>query len=284
VLVVSYEDAAGIIRGRFEALGGDLDRLFVLTVGADGGEGEVAFPTDLPELDRHVAETAARLVIVDPISAGIDLAFDSHRDRDVRVVLSQLARLAERRRLALSQIAHLNKEPSLDVYVRVNGSTAFYNASRFVVTVTPDPVEPEWQRIVAAHKFNYGAVPPPERWRVVPETITVNGEPYAVMTMQFVEIADDVSREDVLASRTSEKADEAVVFLRDALDDGEWHDSLGLKALASARRVSERTLKRAAADLEVEYERRGFPSSTWWRLPVGTGPRSPEPGPTSEAA
>jgi hypothetical protein len=198
--------------------------------------------------------------------------------------LGQLARLAERRRLAVLQIAHLNKEPSSDIYLRVNGSTAFYNAARLVLTVTPDPAEPELQRIVAAHKFNYGAIPKPERWRVAPETIEVDGEPYEVMTMQFVEIAEDISREDVLAPRSTDKVDEAAVFLRDALADGDWHDSFGLKALASAKRIRERTLKRASADLEVEVERRGFPSSTYWRLPQSGRPPSPQSGPTEEPA
>jgi hypothetical protein len=88
--------------------------------------------------------------------------------------------------------------------------------------------------------------------------------------MEFVEIADDVSREDVLASRPAgvEKLDEAIAFLKDVLADGDWHDSAGLVTLAGAQKISERTLRRAALDeLEVEHERRGFPSTTWWRLP-----------------
>ena len=76
-------------------------------------------------------------------------------------MLGQLARLAERERLAALQIAHLNKAPGGDPYLRINGSTAFYNASRLVLTVTPDPSDPDWHRLVAAHKFNYGAVPAP---------------------------------------------------------------------------------------------------------------------------
>jgi hypothetical protein len=283
VIVVSYEDAAGaVIRPRFEALGGDIDRLFVLTV--DGGEGEVAFPTDLPELDRHVQETGARLVIVDPVSASIDLKLDAHRDQHVRVVLGQLAKLAEQRRVAHMMLGHLNKQPGVDPYFRINGSSAFYNAARLVVTVTPDPADPEWQRIVAAHKFNYGAVPPPERWRVELKPVDSPDGPFDVMTLRFLEVAADVSREDVLASRRETELDKAAVFLEGALADGDWHDSLGLKALAAAQRISERTLKRAAADLDVDYESRGFPRSTYWRLPQSGQDPAPDVGPTVEPA
>ena len=34
--------------------------------------------------------------MIDPVSASIDLKLDAHKDEDVRVVLGQLAKLAER--------------------------------------------------------------------------------------------------------------------------------------------------------------------------------------------
>jgi hypothetical protein len=90
------------------------------------------------------------------------------------------------------------------------------------------------------------------------------------MKMEFVEVAHDVSRDDVLAPRTpgAEKLDDARTFLEGSLGDGDWHDSAGLVILGRAQGISERTLRRAAFDeLRVEHERRGFPASTWWRLP-----------------
>ena len=83
-------------------------------------------------------------------------------------MLGQLAKLAERERLANLLVGHLNKAPTSDVYLRVGGSGAFFNASRLVVTVTPDPADPDWQRLVVGHKAN-SAHPDPERWRVVGE-------------------------------------------------------------------------------------------------------------------
>ena len=220
-------------------------------------------------------ETKAELVLIDPVSASIDLKLDAHKDQDVRVVLGQLAKIAERERLAVLLNAHLNKTPSSDPYLRINGSTAFYNAARSVLTVTRDPAEPDWQRLVAHHKSNYGPLAAVERWRVEPKTITSADGPIEVMTMQFVEIADDVSREDVLAPRAArpEKTEEALAFLEWALEDGDWHDSAGLVKLAGAQRISERTLRRAALEgLQVAHERRGFPSSSHWRLPSHAKP------------
>ena len=212
-------------------------------------------------------------MLIDPVSASIDLKLDAHRDQDVRVVLGQLAQLAERERLAIFENAHLNKAPCADPYLRINGSTAFYNAARSVLTVTRDPADPDWQRLVAHHKSNYGPLAAGERWRVVPVT---------VMQPARADRGDDAGvrrgrrrrlpRGRARAGRPAEKLDDAVEFLEEALADGEWHDSAGLKALAAARRISERTLKRAAQELEVEHERRGFPSSTWWRSPQSGQP------------
>ena len=149
-------------------------------------------------------------------------------------MLGQLAQLAERERLAVVENAHLNKSPSNDPYLRINGSTAFYNAARSVLTVTRDPADPDWQRLVAHHKSNYGPLADVERWRVEPVSIFSESGPIETMKMEFVEIAEGVSREDVLATHSAgqEKLDEAVAFLEGALADGEWHDSAGLIQLA----------------------------------------------------
>lgn len=283
VLIVSYEDAAEqVLRPRFEALGGNLELVHELYV--DMVDGGISFPADLPDLERHVQDTDARMVLVDPVSASVDLKLDAHRDQDVRVVLGQLAALASRAELSPLLLAHLNKTPSSDPYLRINGSTAFYNAARSVLTVTRDPEEPDWHRLVAHHKSNYGPLAPVERWRVIPKTIIATGGLIDVMTMEFVEVADGVSHNDVLASRpaTVERLEDAIEFLTDALRDGDWHDSAGLKTLAGAQRIAERTLKRAAQELDAEHERRGFPSSTWWRLPQLGQPLTPNLGPTGE--
>jgi hypothetical protein len=269
VLVISYEDAPGaVIRPRFQALGGNLDLLSVLSV--DPADGELTFPSDLPEIGRHVRETGARLLIVDPVSAAIDLKLDTHRDQDVRSVLGQLAKLAERERLANLLIGHLNKAPTSDVYLRVGGSGAFFNASRLVITVTPDPADPDWQRLIVGHKANYGLIPAPERWRVVVKEVDSVTGPVDVMTLEFVEVADDVRREDVLGLPvTAEKRPEAEALLLAELAQGR-RPSSDVKAVGARAGISERTMQRAAAELELIIDEGSTPSGrvTFWSLPA----------------
>jgi AAA domain/Bifunctional DNA primase/polymerase, N-terminal/Primase C terminal 1 (PriCT-1) len=272
-LVVSYEDAAEqVIRPRFEALDGDLERLFELSI--DPLEGSISFPLDLDELNRHAIETEARLIVIDPVSASLDIKLDAHKDRDMRVVLGQLAKLAERLDLAIVMIAHLNKAPGADPYLRINGSTAFYNAARSVLTVTRDGDE-DAHRLVAHHKSNYGMLAPVERWRL--ETVEVPSEsgPLVVARLVFLEVADDVSRDDVLLPpAVPEKRSEAEALIMVELAEGRRLSS-EVKAAGVETGISAATMKRAATELEVVVEEETTDSGrvTFWALPDWLGGR-----------
>lgn len=276
VVIVSYEDAAEeVLRPRVEAAQGDLGRVHeVVTEGLTEID-PVRLPRDLAELVACVNEVEARLVIIDPIVAAIDVALDAHKDQHVRSILGQLVQLAEDAECAVALVGHLNKTPSRDAYIRVANSVAFWNASRSVVLVTEDPEEPDSQRLVGQRKANYARLHPVERHRieeiVLPTTLdAVTGEPIVTSRMTFVEFAEDVNGADLLAPRTASsdagKELRAVEFLVGMLGDRAWHDSAGVKTLAAAQGISERTLKRASQSLGIEHEWRGYPATTWWRL------------------
>jgi KaiC/GvpD/RAD55 family RecA-like ATPase len=274
VVIVSFEDTAEeVLRPRVEAAGGDLGRVHEVVVAGWNGTDPVRLPGDVAELERLVADVQARLVIIDPIVAAIDTALDAHKDQHVRSVLARLDRVARANDCAIAMVGHLNKTPSRDAHIRVANSVAFYNASRSVVLVTPDRDEPERHRLVTQAKANWARLAPVERH--VLEEIQLEqldprtGEAVVTSRMRYLEDAGDVDRADVLAeprTRDDGELGRALLFLVDALADGDWHDSAGLKALAGAQGISERTLKRASRELDVEHERRGFPSTTWWRL------------------
>jgi hypothetical protein len=59
------------------------------------------------------------------------------------------------------------------------------------------------------------------------------------------------------------------------LADGAWHRRANVQRQMVG--WSERAVRRAALELGIEYERRGFPGVTWWRL-------SGEPSPTRDRA
>lgn len=272
-IIVSFEDPAEeVLRPRIEAAGGDLTRVHEFACEGDGID-QLQLPTDLEELQDIVSSVPAKFVIFDPIVAAIDVALDAHKDQHVRKVLGGLAALAEEGTLAMALVGHLNKAPSADAYIRVASSVAFWNASRSVVLVTEDPDQPDDLRLVTQRKANWARIRPVERHRietiVLPGTVDPDtGKPIETSRMVFVEVANDIDGSEVLHTK-SPKSGNARAFLAQALADGDWHDSAGLKTLASGIGISQRTLVRAANDLQVETERRGFPSTTWWRLPAG---------------
>lgn len=274
-ILVSFEDAADVaLRPRVEAAQGDLRRVHEVVFDGDDLE-QVTLPRDLEELERAVGEIEARLVVVDPIVAGIDVALDTHKDQHVRSVLARLNRLAEQAACAVVLVGHLNKGPSTDAYLRVANSTAFYNASRSVILVTEDESDDDL-RLVAQRKNNYARLSPVERHRieeiVLPDTLdSVTGRPVVTARTCFVEFADDVDAADVLAPpRTAGKTERAQAFLTAALSDGDWHESAVLKEQAEEQQISERTLKRAAKELGVKTKRdESFHAKTLWRLYSG---------------
>jgi hypothetical protein len=274
VIIVSFEDAAEeVLRPRLEAAGGDLTRVHETVFGEASSVEAVRLPNDLQRLQSLVETVETRLLIIDPIVAAMDTRLDAHKDQHVRAVLGGLAQLAETAECAVVIVGHLNKAPSSEAFVRIANSIAFWNAARSVVLVTEDPEDPDELRLVAQRKANYSRRGSVERHQideiVLPTTLDPEtGEPITTSRMVFLEYAPEVEADLLLAPKAGRGTlmKEGLEFLRDALADGSWHDSAGLKKLAAAKGISERTLKRASRQLEVEHERRGFPAVTHWRL------------------
>jgi hypothetical protein len=294
-ILVSFEDpAAEVLRPRLEAARGDVDRVHEFVFDGARGIDMLQLPRDLLLLYEAVQEVRAKLIVIDPIVAAIETSLDAHKDQAVRHVLGGLAQLSEDEDCAVALVGHLNKAPEKDAYLRVANSAAFWNASRSVVLVTEDAARGEDSRLVAQRKANWGRLIPVERHRlegiVLPETLDPEtGEPIETSRMTFVEVADDVDRNEVLAKHSAaEKTVRAEDVLAVILAGGDWHDGAAVKQLTESVGINDRTLQRAAKELGVEYERRGFPASTWWRLAVAPSPvvpsLSPQVGATVSSA
>jgi hypothetical protein len=250
--------------------------VFDLVPEQDNELDQVNLPRDVGELREHVHELAAKLVIFDPIVAGIDVSLDAHKDEHVRHVLAQLSAMAEAEECVCALVGHLNKTPSSDAYIRVAGSVAFWNASRSVVLVVEDdPEKPEDNRLIVQRKANWSRLCPVQRHRIDEVMVSAGDEQILIPRMTFVEFAQDVEGADVLTSspRGDTKLAHAEKFLAGALADGEWHSSAPLKEQLKTFGISDRTVKDAAGKLGVEYEaQRGVGSGapTCWRLRAGT--------------
>jgi hypothetical protein len=286
VLVITYEDTAEEVwRPRLLAAQGDLGRVHEVRVNLDAG-GVVVLPEHFQDVEGLILERHARLVIVDPIVAAIDTEYDAHKDQHVRAILGRLVKIAEDADCAVAGVGHLNKAPTQTVFMRIANSAAFWNAARSVVLVTEGADEDE--RLVTQVKANWSARLVPQRYRVeeivLPEELdAATGQPIVTSRLVYVEDVDDLDLDTLLADRAgrdgSTKTVKAAALLAEMLADGEWHEAAGLKKLAVAAGIKERTFQLAAQELGVETERRGFQGGTWWRLqaPVAQSPCATEP-------
>jgi hypothetical protein len=84
---------------------------------------------------------------------------DSHKDQDIRRVLTRLAAVADRTSCTVLLLRHLNKAKGGDPMYRGGGSIGIVGADRSGMLVAPDPDDLN-RRVLTSVKSNLG--PPPD--------------------------------------------------------------------------------------------------------------------------
>jgi RecA-family ATPase len=258
VILLSAEDGlADTIRPRLDALGADVARIHHLAV-LRAGESERAVQlADTAALELAIRETAARLLIIDPLAAYLG-STDAHRDAEVRGLMAPLAALAEATGAAILGVMHLAKNGQRPAIYRAVGSIAFAAAARIVLAVAADPDREDW-RILAPVKSNVAARP---------QAMT-----YTLNNGRLVWAAEPVAQVDVEAllsgpGRDRHERRAADAWLCDQLRDGPVRVR-NLQVAAREAGLVWRTVERAKTRRGVRAELVGYgPAGHWyWRLP-----------------
>ena len=120
-----------------------------------------------------------------------------------------------------------------------------------------------------------------ERWALEVVEVPSASGPLKVARLVFLEVADDVSRDDVLAPHVPEKRSEAEAVIVAELAEGRRLSS-EVKAAGVEAGISQATIKRAAASLEVVVEEETTESGrvTYWALPEAREGVGSRPVPT----
>ncbi|MEP9417468.1 AAA family ATPase [Gordonia sp. VNQ95] len=168
VVLLSAEDGlADTVRPRADAAGADVTMIHAVQ-GVPLSDGTLVPPTlaDIHELTKLVRRVKARLLVVDVLMAYLPTGTDSHKDQDVRRVLSRLSAMADETGCTVLLLRHLNKAKGGDPMYRGGGSIGIVGAARAGMLVAADPDDPS-VRVLASTKSNLG--PPPEslRYRLV---------------------------------------------------------------------------------------------------------------------
>lgn len=173
VLLLSGEDGlADTVYHRASAAGADLNRIHAIEgkayIDPESGDRYLLPLTlaDVHDIDQAMAQTGARALIVDVLMAFLPTGTDSHKDQDIRRVLSALGAAADRNRCTVILLRHLNKAKGGDPLYRGGGSIGIVGAARAGLLVAPDP-EDEDRRVLACVKSNLGQMPNSLAYRLV---------------------------------------------------------------------------------------------------------------------
>ena len=203
-------------------------------------------------VEQAISETGARVMILDPVQAYVVTGVDMNRANEVRTVLAQLSRIAEKYKCAMILVGHLNKAQGTKSQYRGLGSIDFQAAARSVLIVGRVKEKPEVR--VMAH----------EKSSLAPE-----GEPVA-----FELSADngfrwlghyDISIDDLLSGVSREKkSDLAEKLIRDCLSDGRYPQQ-ALMDKAKRMDISKRIIDEVKKRLNVRSVKDG--NQWFWQLP-----------------
>jgi putative DNA primase/helicase len=261
VLIVSAEDdAADTIRPRLDRLGADVTRITMIDgVLIDGAEHARPFSLKMHVdlLREAIVETAAAIVIIDPLNAFLG-GIDSHKAAEVRGVLSPLAHVAATTHAAILAVHHLNKASSANALYRASGSLDFVAAARLVHGVAADP-EVEGRRVFVPVKCNICAMPEGIGFCIGEDGVSFDMLPVTL------DAAAAFSTPSVDHEERSER-EMAKDFLRDELADGPVPAS-ALFATAKGYGYREITVRRASNDLHVSKAKSSFRGPWLWSLP-----------------
>jgi hypothetical protein len=263
-IVLNGEDGEeDTIRPRLQALGADLERVFVLARNRAATGEPLGFPAHADVLDQAVAQTRARLVVIDPIVVFLGPGVLDGSDRSVRRALLPLARLAEGHGCAVLLVRHLNKRGGSRAVYRGGGSIGFLATCRSGWLVVRDPHDPG-RCILAQVKNNLAPRQPSLAYRVRPQE---SGPP----TLGWGDTKDWTADQLLAAGAGAASAtgrDRACDFLAAFLAGGP-RTSREVWAAAREQDLSERTVERAKREIPVRSVQvgKGAERLSYWLLP-----------------
>jgi len=269
VLYGSIENTPEIIRLRFDRLGGDPSRFFLLNgtiFTADGEQqrGSISL-TDIPILEKAIIKTKARLLVVDPIQSYMGASVDLHRSNETRPVLDGLSKLAAKYDCAILLVRHLSKAGNSKAITRGLGSIDLSGAVRSEMLAGSLPDDPETRALIHV-KSNIGKIGETLGYRID------NDGQFSWTGKSQVTAFDLLAAPEGPDRGAVERAQEWLTAL---LKTGS-KDYRTILELAVGEGFKEKTLRRAKTQLRIQSRKASFGGGWIWWLPEN------EPG--SEAA
>ena len=259
VLLTAEDGLADTVVPRLIAVGADLDKILAFTIKEDYGDRLPSLPDDIAELRDAIERMSAGLVIIDPLMAFLGGNVNSFKDQDIRRALAPMAMVAEEIGAAIVIVRHLNKAATGSPLYRGGGSIGIIGAARSGLLVAADPDDSE-RRVLAPTKSNLGPLAPSL-------SFSLHEAPNGVAAVRWDGPSTYTAAALLALSGTEEDRsalEEAKAYLREVLaEGGQWVKMLLIEARQQG--ISDRTLKRAKAELGIKSYRVGAGAEGGWK-------------------
>jgi hypothetical protein len=281
-VIVSLEDGvADTIQPRLAAAGADLTRVRIIDVilGSDGLRRTPTIPDDLDAIELAIKDVSAKSLIIDPLMGTLGTATNSYVDQDIRRALAPLKDLSEKTGVATICVRHLNKGASANPKYRGGGSIGITGSARAQFLFASDP-QREDIHVMAPVKGNLWRRKPP----ALEFTVEDHGDqPVIKWGGESIHTASSLLMvRQIETPEESNACKAAEAFLLDVLKDGPV-ETRELQRQARAAGLSDRTLKRAKAQMAVRAEKVGFGDGQHWEWALTKGANSTNVAPFEEA-
>jgi putative DNA primase/helicase len=262
IMLTAEDDLRDTVKPRLQLANADCERIDVLE-GVRCCEDIQQFDLgDIPILEESIAKVKPALLIIDPVVAYVPSKTDTNRDAHIRQVLAPVIAIAQRDRIAIVGICHLNKSEQQQVLYRVGGSIGYVGAARSVLAIAADP-EDQGRRVIGRIKGNLGLKPADLVYEVRDRGGDLSAIEWSINPISQVSVESIIQS---AAENTGERSDreEAKAFLAEVLDGGYVHSKEVIKD-ANGLGISPRTLNRAKSELGVCSQR--VDGRWYWGLP-----------------
>ena len=263
VIILTAEDSLDdTVRVRADAMSADTGKIKIIEGMIPTGNQSDFFDIrkHIQVLEKCIKEVGdVKLIIFDPITAYLG-DIEGNRNTQLRAALSPLAILADKHKVAVIGIHHLNKDQAKKALYRALGSVAFTATARSVWLVQQDEDDSKYQRrLFAPLKANICKNP-------TTLAFSING-PIGQPRVTFESMPVDRTAEELLADEETKERYSALEgtknWLLEALKNGPL-PSTQIYSEAKENAISERTLNRAKSKLGIVSEKE---KDTWhWRL------------------
>lgn len=265
-LISGEDDPGDTIRPRLDMAGANVARVeYLQSVSDNNGERgfNLADVVPLAVLIERMGD--CKLIVIDPVSAYLG-GIDSHKNADMRALLTPLAQMAAAHGVAIVAVSHLNKSQAGSALSRVTGSLAFVAAARAAYVVARCPHDPK-RRLVLPIKNNLGNDLTGMAYRIAEE----RGIPYVVWEKDPVTVTADEALSPMQDAPRSAR-DDAAEFLTQLLA----RDPVPVDDIKSEGKLAGftwPTLRRAKDEIGAKSKKAGFGKAEWtWYLPLSKQP------------